>query len=253
MIKVGRWNKSTISDEDGYFTLKDLPSNEFLKISISADDYYVLNKKVTPNSKDIYFKLKPVKAKSQKIILKGINVIIEEEIQIEIDGNYLSYAEYKKYVEDNLKKEVHTLEELKSIWINDKKRQEFIKNLKTKNIDIDFVKELDKLNDVDGFDIIARIVFNAPLITKDERVKYFVNKYLPKIDKFGEDIRYITLMLLEKYKIGSLDDLTPKALKTPDMERLSAMQKLKLAFNLEKIPTYFNKIKERLFEIKETG
>ncbi len=155
--------------------------------------------------------------------------------------------------EDNLKKEVHTLEELRTIWLNDKKRNEFLEHLKEKYIDIEFVKELNKLNNVDGFDIIARIVFKAPLITKDERVNYFVNKHLNKIDKYGEDIRFIVLRLLEKYQIGGIDDISPKALRTPDMERMSAMNKLRSKFDLKSIPSFFSKLREMLFELKQTA
>ncbi len=249
-VKVGRWEKSISTNEIGYFNLSELPSNELLRVTITKEGYYPINKKVTPNSKDLIFKLKIVKKKSKKIILKGINVVVEEEIQIELDGNYISYAEYKQYVEDNLKKKIHTIDELKYIWIHDNKRKEFLENLKNKTIDIDFIRELENLREIDSFDVIARIVFNAPLITKDERIKYFVNKYLSKIDKYGNEIRDITLKILEKYKIGSIDDISPKALQTPDMQKISALQKLKHVFKLEKIPSYFGEIKERLFEFR---
>ncbi len=248
-IKVGRWSKSTISDTNGYFHLYQLPSNEFLKITISKDGYYPLNKKVVPNSQDLEFKLKTIKKKAKKIILKGVNVVIEEEIQIELDGNYISYAEYKKYVEDNLKKEVHTLDELKKIWIDDKKRHEFIENLKKKNIDIDFVRELDKLNDVDGFDIIARIVFNAPLITKDERVKFVLNKYIGEIEKHGKDIQHITFLLLEKYKYGGIEDISPRALNIPDIQKFSPLYIFKETFGMNGIINYFIQLKEHLYEM----
>ncbi|WP_035587050.1 EcoAI/FtnUII family type I restriction enzme subunit R [Hippea jasoniae] len=253
IARVGRWDKFTITDKNGFFQLSSLPSNEFIKLIISKDGYYTINKNISPNSTGLKFELKSIKKKAKKIILKGINVIIEEEIQIEIDGNYISFAEYKKYVESNLKKEVHTLNELKEIWIDDKRRKEFLEHLKDKNIDIDFLKELDNLGHVDSFDIIARIIFNAPLITKDERIKYFVNKHLSKIDKYGEEIRYIVLRLLEKYKLGGIDDISPKALKTPDMEKISALNKLRSKFDLKTIPVFFNKLKEMLFELEQAG
>jgi len=248
-VKVGRWSKNTTTDKNGYFELKDLPSNSTLKLTISKSGYYSLNRKVSPDSDEI-FELKPIKAKPKKLVILGVNVIIEEEIQIELDGNYVSYAEYKKYAEEKLKEKVHTLDDLKEIWLDDSKRKELLEKLKEEHVYIDLIKQIENLDDIDGFDVIARIVFNAPLLTKDERIKYFINKHLSEIEQYGEDIKEIVFLLLEKYKRGGVKDLTPRALKTPDLEKRSALNRLKSKFGIEKIPTFFKSLKEGLYTLK---
>ncbi|WP_457622547.1 EcoAI/FtnUII family type I restriction enzme subunit R, partial [Persephonella sp.] len=155
-VKVGRWLSDTITDDYGKFEFQNLPSNKILKLTISADGYYTLNKKVSPNSEDLIFELKPIKRKPKKITIKGINVFIEEEILIELDGNYVTFAEYKKYAEEKIKEKVHTIEELKEIWLDDKKREKLLKKLREEHIEIDLIKEIEKMGDFDGFDIIAR-------------------------------------------------------------------------------------------------
>ncbi len=61
------------------------------------------------------------------------------------------------------------------------------------------------------------------------------------------------MRLLEKYQIGGIDDISPKALRTPDMERMSAMNKLRSKFDLKSIPSFFSKLREMLFELKQTA
>jgi type I restriction enzyme R subunit len=208
--------------------------------------FFRITPKVSPNLDEI-FELKPIKAKPKKLVVLGVNVVIEEEIQIELDGNYVSYAEYRRYAEEKLKEKVHTLDDLKEMWIDNSKRKELLEKLKEEHVYIDFIKEIENLTDTDGFDVIARIVFNAPLITKDERVKYFINKHLSEIEQYGEDIKEIVFLLLEKYKRGGVEDLTPRALKTPDLEKHSALNKLKSKLGIEKIPVFFKNLRERLY------
>ena len=248
-VRVGRWSKDTITDQYGRFELSELPSNDFLKVSVSKEGFYTLRRKVKPNSKDLVFELKPQKRHPRKITVRGINVFIEEEVSIEIDGNLLSYAEYKKYVEKRLRSEFHTLNELKKVWLDDEKRERFLEKLREENIDIELIKDIENLSEFDSFDVIARIVFNAPLVTKDERVKHFINKHIHDIDRYGEDIKRIVLMLLEKYKHGGIEDLSPKALTTPDMERLSAFKKLKDVLGIQGLPRLFEKVKEKVYEV----
>ena len=245
-VKVGRWDKSTVTDESGYFELKDLPSNPVLRLTISKSGYYSLNRKVSPNS-DETFELKPIKAKPKKLVILGVNVVIEEEIQIELDGNYVSYAEYRKYAEEKLKEKVHTLDDLRKIWIDDFKRKELLDKLKEEHVYIDLIRELEGLNDIDSFDVIARIVFNAPLITKDERIRYFINKHLSEIEQYGEDIKEIVFLILEKYKRGGIQDLSPRALRTPDLEKYSALSKFKARMGVNRISEFFDVLRAKLY------
>ena len=248
-IKVGRWFVDTQTNEYGYFEFNNLPSNEVLKAVITVEGYYTLNKKVSPNIDDLIFELKPIKRKPKKITIKGVNVYIEEEVLIEVEGNQISYAEYKKYAQEKIKETVHTLDELKKIWLDDKKREELLQKLKENHIEIEVLKEIEDMEDVDSFDIIAHIVFNTPLITKDERIKHFINKHISEIDKYGDDIKEITLRLLEKYKYGNIEDISPKVFQTPDLVKFAALQKFKKKLGVKNIPKFFEEIKHDIYNI----
>ena len=111
------------------------------------------------------------------------------------------------------------------------------------------IKYIENLSEIDSFDVIARIVFDAPLISKDERARHFINKHLPEIDRYGEDIKRIILMLLEKYKHGSIEALSPRALTAPDLEKLSAFNKLKKTLGIRGIPKLFEDMRKKVYEI----
>jgi type I restriction enzyme R subunit len=251
-IRIGRFEKETCTNKYGYFELKELPSNPLLNLIISKDNYTPLKRKVNPNNKNdaenYIFEIKPIKRKPRKIIVKGITVEIAEEIEIELDGNSISFAEYKKYAKDNIIKEIHTLEDLKNVWVNDKKRTEFLSKLRKKNIDIEFIRELESMDDADSFDIIAHLVFDAPLLTRNDRVNYFINKHLYKISKYGEDIKDIVLSMLEKYKRGGIDNISPKVLLTEDMKKRGALKKLKEKIGAKNIPNFMDKIKDWIYD-----
>ncbi|WP_198005236.1 type I restriction-modification enzyme R subunit C-terminal domain-containing protein [Methanothermococcus okinawensis] len=237
--------------KSGYFELNGLPSNSFLPLTISKEGYKTLKKKINLNDlKEIenpIFELKPIKKKPKTITVKGINVEIAEEIDIEFDGNKISFAEYKQYTKEHILKEVHTTEDLKNLWINDNLRREFLNKLEEKKIDIELIKKLENKLDYDTFDIIAHLVFDAPLLTKDERVNYFINSHIHHINKYGDDIREIAFSLLEKYKKGGIENISTNALKTPDMKRKNAITKLKNIFGL-KIPNFLGYIKKHIYD-----
>ena len=143
-VKLGRWNKGGFSDTSGSMKAFGLPSNEQIYLSIEKNGYKKLNKKFSPQKSEeeppYEFRLKSLATTSQKVIVKGIDVTIDEEIEVEFDGIKLSYAEYKKYSKDNLQKTIHSTEELREIWLNIEKREKLIRDLEDKKVNIELIK-----------------------------------------------------------------------------------------------------------------
>jgi len=246
-VKVGRFQKETFTNSDGFFELEELPSNKSVKLIITADKYKQLTKRVETNKESILFELKPQKIKPRKIKISGVNVSISEEVEIEIDGNAISRAEYKKYIRDNVLKITHNLGELKEIWLDDKKRAKFIEELKEKEINLDVIRYIEQLPTADGFDILAHIVFNVPLITTEERVKRFLNLYSFRLDHFESDVREMILNVLEKYKKDGIENLSPEILTVEDMKRKNALAILKEKLGLKGISHLFEQLRKDIY------
>src|SRR3989344_4422851 len=160
-VKIGRWEKTGVSDSNGIIKTFGLPSNEQLYLSAEKDGYKKLNKKFTPQKSEteapFEFRLKPQKSTAKKIIVKGIEVTIDEEVEVEFDGIKLSYAEYKKFSRDNLKKSIHSTKELREIWLDADKKEKLIKDLEDKKVNIDLIKSMDNHEDMDSFGIITQV------------------------------------------------------------------------------------------------
>ncbi len=219
--KLGRWEKLGKTDEDGVFKLFGLPSNDSVRLSIEHADYKKLSKKLKPHVSEeetpYEFRLKPWKSAPKKIIVKGVEVIIDEEVEIEFDGIKLSYAEYRKYSKDKIEQSIHSSDELRIIWLDHQKREKFITDLEAKRVNIALIKSIENLEDVDTFDILAHIAFNAPLLTREDRVKHFMRQNAKTIDQHGKEIGEAIREIMEKYKNSGEENLSAQAFLLPNM------------------------------------
>jgi len=220
-VKIGRWDKSGVSNDDGIMKTFGLPSNEQLRLSIEKDGYKKLSKKFSPQKSEnesLYeFRLKTQKATAKKITVKGIEVTIDEEVEVEFDGIKLSYAEYRKYSQDKLKNSIHSTNDLRDIWLNPEKREWLIKELEDKKVNIGLIKSIENLEDVDSFDVIAHLVFNAPLLTREDRIKHFMRQNVQELNQYGEEIKDAVMDILDKYKNSGEENLSAQIFSLPNM------------------------------------
>lgn len=221
IAKIGRWFKSGLTDENGVFKIFGLPSNDSFSFSAEKDGYKKIYKKLQPQKSEdetpYIFRLKSEKIRSKKIKIKGIEVTIEEEIEIEFEGRKLSYAEYRKYSSENLKKKIHSSDDLKEIWLNQEKKEKFIKDLEDKNVNIELIKSIDNLGDSDSFDIIAHLAFNAPLLTREDRTKQFLRNNAKTMVQYGDTIREAIYGVLDMYKYAGEENLSSQIFMLPNM------------------------------------
>jgi|CXWL01.1.fsa_nt_gi type I restriction enzyme R subunit len=219
--KLGRWEKLGKTDADGVFKLFGLPSNDKVNVSIEHADYKKLNKKLKPNVSEeetpYEFRLKAWKSVPKKITIKGIVVTIDEEIEVEFDGIKLSYAEYRKYSKDKIGQTIHSSDELRTIWLDPEKREKFIADLEAMRVNVSLIKSIENLEDVDAFDIIAHIAFDAPLLTREDRVKHFMRQNAKNIDQYGKEIGEAIREIMEKYKNSGEENLSAQAFLLPNM------------------------------------
>lgn len=219
--KIGRWFKRGVTDENGVFKIFGLPSNNSVSFSAEKDDYKKVWKKLKPQKSEdempYIFRLKSEKVKGRKIKIKGIEVTIEEEIEVEFEGRKLSYAEYRKYSSENLKKKIHSSDELKEIWLDPEKKERFIKDLEDKNVNVELIKSIDNLGDSDSFDIIAHLAFDVPLLTREDRTKQFLRSNAQTMVQYGDTIRDAIYGVLDMYKYTGEENLSSQIFMLPNM------------------------------------
>ena len=221
--------KPARTDENGEFTIDGCPHSP-VKVRVEAKNYKAKEISVNPvPSKDkitVVIELKKKKPKEGKIVVKGINVYTEEELYVEVEGEKLNKAKYIEYARENVRKKVLTLEDLRKIWIDKEKRKRFLQDLKVKSINPELIAQLLDRLDADAFDIIAHVAFDAPILSRDDRAQALLNEKQQIINSFNETAKKVLLNLIEKYKIGGIDEISPEALESPDIQKIGKLKEI---------------------------
>ena len=197
------------SNNFGKFRFENLPVN--VKLTVAAPDYRSLTLNMIAQKKDsidivIELETKPDKAKP--VIIDGLPVWIAEETTIELnDGRMLTKAQYTEYSKEEVRKRVIDLNDLTRVWINQRKRDEFIKDLIEKSVKPKVLASILDASDADPYDILAHIAFGAPLISRNARSEWFVNNKEDLMKSVGESGKKIILDLLEKYRVDGIDNV----------------------------------------------
>jgi type I restriction enzyme R subunit len=132
---------------------------------------------------------------------------------IEAGGKKLNKAEYREYSKEGIRKRVN-LEDLRKIWLDDKKRDEFLKDLLNQGISPEIISSVIlRRSDIDGFDALAYIAFDVPIISRDERARSLIELKQQFINSFSPEARTIIMDLIEQYKLAGIEDLKPEILK----------------------------------------
>ena len=246
MVKPARTN------ENGEFIIDSCPHSP-VKVKVEAKSYKLREVSVDPIPfKDkiaVIIELKKKKPKEGKIIVKGINVYIEEEIYVEVEGKKLNKARYIEYARENVRKKVLTLDDLRKIWINKESRKKFLDDLKAKSINPELIAQLLDRPDADAFDIIAHVAFDAPILSRDDRAQALLNEKQEFINSFCETAKAVVLNLIEKYKIGGIEEISPEALESPDIQKIGKLKEIIDAFGgKENLINILERISRGLYE-----
>lgn len=172
-----------------------------------------------------------------------------KEIELEFKGKKITYTEYKIITRKFIEKQVLTIEELQVLWIDDSKRRKFIDILQEVHIDLNFIKETEKSDKSDTFDVIANMVFESHLLTRDERAEQYIKLHNDKISQYGQEVKKVILAVLEKYKQGGIENINLRILLSENMLQMDAYNILKSNLGSEDVAKLFNDIKTDIYKI----
>ncbi len=243
--------KPARTDKNGEFIIENCPHSP-VKVKVEKKSYKSKEVVATPiplkNTITVLVELKKKNPKHAKITVEGINVYIEEEIYVEVEGQKLNKAKYIKYAKENLRKKVLTLGDLRKIWINEKKRKNFLKSLKEKSVNPELIARFLDRPDADAFDIMAHVAFDAPILSRDERAQALLNEKQQLINSFDKTAKEVLLNLIEKYKFAGIDEISTEALKTPDIKKIGKLKEIIESFGgADKLRQAFETIIQGLY------
>jgi type I restriction enzyme R subunit len=242
------------SDENGIIFFEKLPRIP-IKLILEKSGYNKKELKIQsfPDFKKVEtITLTKERERRAKIEIRGIPVYIatEEEILIEAGGKKLTKAEYKEYSKEGIRKRVISLEDLKSIWVDDQKRENFLADLLQLGISPEIISSvLLKRSDIDGFDTLSYVAFDAPIISRDERARALVELKQKFINSFPIGGREIILDLIEQYRIGGIEELKPEVFTIWRFaKKYGGLKNILQRLRTRELQSIFNQIKQQIYE-----
>lgn len=173
-----------------------------------------------------------------------------EEIEMEFNGEIITFREYKNIIRKFIEKRISTIEKLQELWVDDSQRRKFMDMLHEMQMDINFIKETEKTEKSDTFDVIANMVFEAPLITRKERAKQYMMVHGDEINQYGLEVKEIILSILYKYEKGGIENINIRILLSEDMIQNDAYNILKNNMGSENVVKFFNELKFEIYKIR---
>lgn len=159
--------------------------------------------------------LRPIKERVERLRLTGVEVEIASEIILTVDatGHQMTVSEYLAHTKGVIQQHIDGMDELRVVWLDAHRRQEFIGDLEQDGIHLGLVADLEGVHDADGHDLIAHIAFNGPLVRRAERVESFLNHNSDWLSQLPAPNREIVLELIDSYRDGGIDQLDRRILR----------------------------------------
>jgi type I restriction enzyme R subunit len=148
----------------------------------------------------------------RKYYLDGVEVYIAGEQAFELDpeGNVLRTMEFTDYVTKNVRRLNLTAEHLRQAWGKHDQRLEIMEQLRRYGIDPVHLAAVTHHEEADALDLLLHVAYNAPLVSRRERLEKLRQKKANFLNTFTPAARQILDALLEKYAdygISQFDDL----------------------------------------------
>lgn len=140
-----------------------------------------------------------------KIYVAGIRVsLLNQRVQY-LDGNGKLITEsLRDYTQKSILKEFRSLDDFLSRWHTADKKAVFIQELEARGVSFDNLKEEIK-KDLDVFDLICHIAWDAPALTRAERANNVRKRNY--FNQYGTQARQVLEALLDKYASDGIENI----------------------------------------------
>ena len=135
-----------------------------------------------------------------KFYVDGDTEEIAEELRYDLDENQqLRLSRLVNFTREQVRTLYRSSVEIQQRWIDLEQRSEIIDLLAERGIDFEDLKEVASLPDVDPFDLLCHIAFDAPALTYRQRAERLRRRNPDLFTRYGEDASTILATLVNKY------------------------------------------------------
>ena len=188
----------------------------------------------------------PEYGKKEKVYVAGVDVSILSERRQFLDTNgKLITCSLKEFTKTGILTSYRSLDNFLQAWNDAEKKQAIIEELENQGLSFAELKEEIK-SDLDIFDLICHIAWDAPALTRRERAENVRKRNY--WTKYGDKARSVLEALLDKYAEEGIENLeSMKVLTTPPLDKLGTATELVRLFGGK--PQYLAAIRELESEI----
>jgi type I restriction enzyme R subunit len=240
------------TDEQGRFRFDRLPAGN-LQLLVSATSFVTRSipvETLADETTEVQVALKPSRQKGGKIRVEGLEVTIADEavFLIEATGEQLTLEQYRDYSRRRILELVPGRAYLQRLWVDTARRRAFLEDLARSSIHPQVLAEVLGRPGADAFDLLAHIAFGAPIRTRGERVEAFLNRQQPFLRRHAEEARRVILELLDKYRVGGIDQLEPEVFGVSPFREWGGAVKISRAFGgPEALGRSLQEMRERIY------
>lgn len=184
--------------------------------------------------------------KKEKVYIAGVDVSVLSERKQFLDSNgKLITTSLKEYTKNGILTSYRSLDNFLQTWNNAEKKQAIIEELETQGLNFEELKEEIK-SDLDIFDLICHIAWDAPALTRRERAENVRKRNY--WTKYGDKARTVLEVLLDKYAESGIENIESMKILTVDpLKELGTPAEIVKLFGGK--PQYLQAIRELEAEI----
>ena len=188
----------------------------------------------------------PEYGKKEKVYVAGVDVSILSERRQFLDANgKLITCSLKEYTKTGILTSYRSLDNFLQAWNDAEKKQAIIEELENQGLSFAELKEEIK-SDLDIFDLICHIAWDAPALTRRERAENVRKRNYWA--KYGDKARTVLNALLDKYAESGIENIEDMKILTVDpLKELGTPTELVSLFGGK--PQYLAAIRELEAEI----
>ncbi len=241
------------SDEDGRFRFTHLPAGGVTLIAGGTG----LRRRQTRvetlagETVTIVVELKLEAKTVERIRVEGLEVTIADEATflVEATGEQLSLEQYLDHTRRKVAGYVPEWVRLAQVWSEPEARRALLEDLRRASIHVDVLAEVLGQPEADQLDLLAHIAFDRPLRTRRERARAFETREGAFVGRYPEEAREVILALLDKYRIGGVEQLADeRVFRTSPFREMGQVTGVIRRFGgVEQLQTTLGEIQARLY------
>ena len=202
---------------------------------------------------NVVVELKPEGEAVGRIRVEHLEVRIAEEAVFVIEGTgeqmtQKQYLEYTRAKVEQISK-AQKLDDLRAIWVETPQRRQLLEDLQNASVYVDVLAEVLEQTEVDQFDLLGHLAFNAPLRTRSERATAFINRESRFVSRHQKPAQEVILALLEKYRAAGIEEINDARVfrVSPFSEMGQAPGVAKRFGSTEKLSDVIQQIQQRIY------